>query len=57
MLKGSDCTVFFFGGHLQIADHMNLRAGCNERKTTKCLLLKMLFFSTDNGRKTMLIAR
>ena len=31
---------------------MNLRPGYNERKTTKCLLLKMLFYSTNNGSST-----
>ena len=68
--KGSDYTVptqswlkqrrrlfFFWRSPPNSPNNMNLRPGCNERNTTKCLLLKMLFCFTNNGTKTMLIAR
>ena len=38
------------------SDHLHLRSGWSEREITKRLLLKLLFCSTNNGNKTMLIA-
>ena len=54
--SSEDVNLFFWRLPPNSPNHMNSRPDYNEKRTAKYLLMKIPFFSTNNGSKTMLIA-